>query len=118
MVGAPNGPDRDGEDPGVTESPFAAPGVRAPGRTPTRSAALREPALREATRGLDHRWKTAPTEVIAEGVAAGESTCPDPPATAPRLAALLDGLAVQLTSYPGSVAARSGPGVGGRGAGA
>ncbi|QHC33758.1 TetR family transcriptional regulator [Streptomyces sp. HF10] len=67
------------------------------------AVALREPALREVTRELDRRWKAALAEVIAEGVAAGEFTCPDPRAAALRLTALLDGLAVQLTSYPGSV---------------
>lgn len=67
------------------------------------AAALREPALREVTRDLDRRWKAALTEVVAEGVAAGEFHCPDPEATALRLTALLDGLAIQLTSYGGTV---------------
>ncbi|MEU5536069.1 TetR family transcriptional regulator C-terminal domain-containing protein [Streptomyces sp. NPDC020362] len=67
------------------------------------AAALREPALQEVTRGLDKQWKAAITEVIAEGVAAGEFVCADPTAAALRLTALLDGLAVQLTSYPGAV---------------
>ncbi|MFF9210590.1 MULTISPECIES: TetR/AcrR family transcriptional regulator [unclassified Streptomyces] len=67
------------------------------------SAALREPALREVTRDLDRQWKAALAEVVADGVAAGEFTCPDPAATALRLTALLDGLAVQLTAYGGTV---------------
>ncbi|MEV5320420.1 TetR family transcriptional regulator C-terminal domain-containing protein [Streptomyces sp. NPDC052687] len=67
------------------------------------AAALREPALREVTRDLDRQWKAALTEVVAEGVAAGEFHCPDPEATALRLTALLDGLAIQLTSYEGAV---------------
>ncbi|WP_376736082.1 TetR/AcrR family transcriptional regulator [Streptomyces broussonetiae] len=67
------------------------------------AAAPREPALLEVTRDLDQRWKAALAEVIAEGVAAGEFRCPDPATTALRLTALLDGLAVQLTSYPGAV---------------
>jgi AcrR family transcriptional regulator len=67
------------------------------------AAALREPALQEVTRDLDRRWKAAITEVIAEGVAADEFHCPDPTGAALRLTALLDGLAVQLTSYPGAV---------------
>ncbi|MGW2727599.1 TetR/AcrR family transcriptional regulator [Streptomyces sp. NPDC001494] len=67
------------------------------------AVSLREPALRAVTRDLDQRWKAAIAEVIVEGVAAGEFTCPDPAGTALRLTALLDGLAVQLTSYPGSV---------------
>ncbi|MEU8602304.1 TetR family transcriptional regulator C-terminal domain-containing protein [Streptomyces parvulus] len=68
------------------------------------AAALREPALREVTAELDRRWKAAITEVIAEGVAAGEFPCPDPEGAALRLTAFLDGLAVQLTSYAGTVA--------------
>ncbi|MFC5212781.1 TetR/AcrR family transcriptional regulator [Streptomyces coerulescens] len=67
------------------------------------AAALREPALQEVTRDLDRQWKGAITEVIAEGVAAEEFHCPDPHGSALRLTALLDGLAVQLTSYPGAV---------------
>ena len=67
------------------------------------AAALREPALLEVTRDLDRQWKAALTEVIAEGVAAGEFRCPDPVGTALRLTALLDGLAVQMTAYGGAV---------------
>ncbi|MFF8403902.1 TetR/AcrR family transcriptional regulator [Streptomyces sp. NPDC014846] len=67
------------------------------------AVALREPALREVTRDLDKEWKAALVEVIAEGVTADEFVCADPVGTALRLTALLDGLAVQLTSYPGSV---------------
>jgi AcrR family transcriptional regulator len=67
------------------------------------AAALREPALRKVTRDLDRQWKAALSEVIAEGVAAGEFRCPDPAGTALRLTALLDGLAVQLTAYGGTV---------------
>ncbi|WP_130437597.1 TetR/AcrR family transcriptional regulator [Streptomyces sp. BK239] len=67
------------------------------------AVSLREPALREVARDLDRQWKAALAEVIAEGVAAGEFRCPDPAGTALRLTALLDGLAVQLTSYRGGV---------------
>jgi AcrR family transcriptional regulator len=67
------------------------------------AAALREEALRDVTRDLDRRWKAALTEVIAEGVAAGEFECADPAGTALRLTALLDGLAVQMTTYTGAV---------------
>jgi AcrR family transcriptional regulator len=67
------------------------------------AVALREPALREVTRDLDRQWKAAMTEVIAEGVAAGEFHCPDPTSAALRLTALLDGLAVQMTAYSGAV---------------
>ncbi|MFD9907251.1 TetR/AcrR family transcriptional regulator [Streptomyces sp. NPDC059063] len=67
------------------------------------AAAVREPALRAVTRDLDRRWKAALAEVIAEGVAAGEFRCPDPMGAALRLTALLDGLAVQMTAYPGAL---------------
>ncbi|MGW7528222.1 TetR/AcrR family transcriptional regulator [Streptomyces sp. NPDC054783] len=67
------------------------------------AVALREPALREVTRDLDKQWKAAIADVIAEGMAAGEFACADPIGAALRLTALLDGLAVQLTSYPGAV---------------
>ncbi|MFE3167582.1 TetR/AcrR family transcriptional regulator [Streptomyces sp. NPDC059224] len=67
------------------------------------AVALREPALRDVAKELDQQWKAAIAEVITEGVAAGEFRCPDPAAAALRLTALLDGLAVQLTSYPGAL---------------
>ncbi|MFF7734338.1 MULTISPECIES: TetR family transcriptional regulator C-terminal domain-containing protein [unclassified Streptomyces] len=67
------------------------------------ASALRDPVLREVAQDLDRQWKAALAEVIAEGVAAGEFRCPDPPSAAFRLTALLDGLAVQLTSYSGAV---------------
>ncbi|MEU8620542.1 TetR/AcrR family transcriptional regulator [Streptomyces sp. NPDC048623] len=68
------------------------------------AAALREPALREVTHDLDRQWKAAIAEVVAEGVAAGEFRCEHPEDTAWRLTALLDGLAVQMTSYAGALA--------------
>ncbi len=67
------------------------------------AAALREPALRQVARDLDRQWKAALTEVIAEGVAAGEFRCEDPMGTTHRLTALLDGLAVQVTAYDGAL---------------
>ncbi|GGX43459.1 transcriptional regulator [Streptomyces fructofermentans] len=67
------------------------------------AVALREPALRDVTGDLDRRWKAAIAEVVAEGVAAGEFSCADPAGAALRLTALLDGLAVQMTAYPGAV---------------
>ncbi|MGA5045935.1 TetR/AcrR family transcriptional regulator [Streptomyces arboris] len=63
------------------------------------AASLREPALREVAGDLDRRWKAELAEVIAEGAAAGEFRCEDPESAAWRLTALLDGLAVQMTSY-------------------
>ncbi|MGW3440439.1 TetR/AcrR family transcriptional regulator [Streptomyces bacillaris] len=65
------------------------------------AASLREPALREVAGDLDRRWKTELAGVIEQGAAAGEFRCPDPESAAWRLTALLDGLAVQMTSYEG-----------------
>ncbi|MFD5681816.1 TetR/AcrR family transcriptional regulator [Streptomyces bacillaris] len=65
------------------------------------AASLREPALREVAGDLDRRWKTELAEVIEQGAAAGEFRCADPESAAWRLTALLDGLAVQMTSYEG-----------------
>ncbi|MFJ4964566.1 Nucleoid occlusion factor SlmA [Streptomyces sp. ADI96-02] len=65
------------------------------------AASLREPALREVAGALDRRWKAELAEVIEEGVAAGEFACDDAVSAAWRLTALLDGLAVQMTSYAG-----------------
>ncbi|MFG2755942.1 TetR/AcrR family transcriptional regulator [Streptomyces wuyuanensis] len=67
------------------------------------AAALREPALREVSRDFDRRWKAELTAVLAEGAAAGEFHCADPSSAAWRLTALLDGLAVQVTSYAGAL---------------
>ncbi|GGO94841.1 transcriptional regulator [Wenjunlia tyrosinilytica] len=71
------------------------------------AASLREPTLREVAQDLDARWKAAITELVAEGTAAREFTCPDPEAAAWRLTALLDGLGVQMTSYRGALTRRS-----------
>ncbi|MEU6085060.1 TetR/AcrR family transcriptional regulator [Streptomyces sp. NPDC047108] len=70
------------------------------------AVSLREPVLREVTLGLDRQWKSILTEVIAEGAAAGEYVCPDPGATAWRLTAFLDGLAVQMTAFSGTLGRR------------
>ncbi|MFJ3905261.1 TetR/AcrR family transcriptional regulator [Streptomyces sp. NPDC090025] len=67
------------------------------------AVALRDPALREVAGSLDRAWKTELAAVLAEGVAAGEFPCPDPTASAWRLTAFLDGLAVQATSYAGAL---------------
>ena len=60
---------------------------------------LREPQLRETYVRLDDRWKDVLTEQIRRGVSTGEFTCPDPAASAWRLSALLDGLAVQVMMH-------------------
>lgn len=59
------------------------------------AAALRDPQLVLAMRDIDVSWRTAVHDLICEGNAAGEFACRDPEASAARITALLDGLAVQ-----------------------
>jgi AcrR family transcriptional regulator len=58
--------------------------------------ALRDSQARALRRALDARWRQTLREVIDAGIAEGTFTCADPQATAVRLAALMDGLAVQV----------------------
>jgi AcrR family transcriptional regulator len=58
--------------------------------------ALRDGQANALRRALDSRWRQTLREVIEAGVADGEFTCADPQATVVRLAALMDGLAVQV----------------------
>jgi AcrR family transcriptional regulator len=60
---------------------------------------LRVPELEKVSRRLDLRWKEALSEVITLGVKDGEFICDDPTASAWRLIALIDGLAVQVTVH-------------------
>ncbi len=61
--------------------------------------ALRFPALKAISRDLDLRWKNVLQEIVEAGVITGRFRCTDPEATAWRLAALLDGLGVQMTVH-------------------
>lgn len=63
--------------------------------------ALRVKELAAISTSLDVEWKDALEQVIRDGVRAGECTCTDPRAAAWRLAALMDGLAVQATVHDG-----------------
>ena len=63
--------------------------------------ALRSPALRTISQALDLQWKEALEAIIRHGVEQGEFTCHDPNGTAWRLAALLDGLGLQVTVHEG-----------------
>lgn len=63
------------------------------------SAALRDPELRGILRRLDRRWSSALETVIRSGVDEGVFDCAEPAASARRLAALLDGLSVQVTVH-------------------
>jgi AcrR family transcriptional regulator len=58
--------------------------------------ALRDGQARALRRALDARWRQTLREAIDIGVAEGAFTCPDSQASAVRLAALMDGLAVQV----------------------
>jgi AcrR family transcriptional regulator len=65
--------------------------------------ALRNPILRQISQDLDIAWKSQLEQVIVDGVAEGVFACPDTHAAAWRLAALLDGLAVQVTVHDKAV---------------
>ncbi|HEX2809172.1 MAG TPA: TetR family transcriptional regulator C-terminal domain-containing protein [Kineosporiaceae bacterium] len=74
-----------------------APAGQAPGWTLDIEAwaeALHSSEIREASRRLDRRWRSAIETVIRDGVNAGEFDCPDPRTAAERIAAMLDGLGV------------------------
>jgi hypothetical protein len=61
--------------------------------------ALRDGQARALHRALDMRWRQMLREVVDAGIAEGTFTCPDPAATVVRLAALMDGLAVQVALH-------------------
>jgi AcrR family transcriptional regulator len=64
------------------------------------SESMRLPELEKVSRHIDLRWKEAMSEVITLGVKDGDFVCDDPMATAWRLIALIDGLALQVTVHP------------------
>jgi len=59
-------------------------------------AALRDPGLRDITTELDDAWTDLVERVLRSGAESGEFSCPDPAASAIRLAALLDGFGVRI----------------------
>jgi AcrR family transcriptional regulator len=59
--------------------------------------ALRDPAMGAARQRLDDRWREQIAAIVREGQLAGELAGPDPERVALELAALIDGLAVQVT---------------------
>jgi AcrR family transcriptional regulator len=59
--------------------------------------ALRDPAMRDARQRLDDRWRRQIAEIVRDGQDSGEFGGPDPDRVALELAALIDGLAVQVT---------------------
>ena len=58
--------------------------------------AIRDDDARAARESLDTRWRGALRQVVDEGLAAGVFAARDPKASVLRLAALMDGLAIQL----------------------
>jgi len=69
-------------------------------------AGLRDPALRAISEELDDAWVAVLEQVIRDGAESGEFDCPDPSASAWRLAALLDGLGLRITLQRGSMSRR------------
>ncbi len=65
--------------------------------------ALRNDQLKKISQELDDEWKQALQTIINEGVTNGEFVCADPHGAAWRLAAILDGLAVQVTVHEGTI---------------
>jgi AcrR family transcriptional regulator len=69
-------------------------------------SALRDGAMREISEELDDAWVQVLEQVIRDGAESGEFDCPDPAASAWRLAALLDGLGLRITLQRGSMSKR------------
>jgi AcrR family transcriptional regulator len=63
--------------------------------------ALRNPMMRKISQQLDDQSIELLARIIRNGVDSGEFTCPDPNASAMRLTALVDGLAVQFAAHDG-----------------
>jgi ketosteroid isomerase-like protein len=63
--------------------------------------ALRNPMMRKISQQLDEQSIELLARIIRIGVESGEFTCPDPAASAMRLTALVDGLAVQFAAHDG-----------------
>ena len=65
--------------------------------------ALRDPSMRAARERLDDRWRATLTRIVEDGARSGEFTPDDAARAAHTLAALIDGLAVQVTLGDGTV---------------
>jgi AcrR family transcriptional regulator len=61
--------------------------------------AARRPAVQVTSRRLNLEWQGLLERTIAEGVATGTFTCPDPGGAAWRILSLLDGLALQVVAH-------------------
>lgn len=62
----------------------------------TWARARHDGTVAEARRRMDGLFRRAITEIVTEGVAAGEFECSDPESFALHLSALIDGLAIQV----------------------
>jgi AcrR family transcriptional regulator len=65
--------------------------------------ALRNPMMKKISQELDEQSVSQLERVLSYGVDTGEFVCPDPHASAIRLTALVDGLAVQFAAHEGMV---------------
>ena len=63
--------------------------------------ALRNPMMRKISQQLDEQTSDMLDRVLVSGVETGEFSCTSPKATAMRLTALVDGLAVQFAAHDG-----------------
>ena len=63
--------------------------------------ALRNPMMKKISQQLDEQSTALLARIIRNGVESGEFSCPDPNASAMRLTALVDGLAVQFAAHDG-----------------
>lgn len=63
--------------------------------------ALRNPMMKKISQQLDEQTSDMLERVLEAGVESGEFVCPSPKATAMRLTALVDGLAVQFAAHDG-----------------
>ncbi|MGD9995872.1 MAG: TetR family transcriptional regulator C-terminal domain-containing protein [Ilumatobacteraceae bacterium] len=63
--------------------------------------ALRNPMMKKISQALDEQTSELLRRVLTYGVETGEFTCASPAATAIRLTALVDGLAVQFAAHDG-----------------
>lgn len=68
--------------------------------------AQRSETLQAISREFDTAWVGLLQQIIARGVDAGEFVCSGPPGVAQRIAALLDGLAVQVVVHDKMVTPR------------
>lgn len=62
----------------------------------TWSRARHDPAVARARRKMDKLFRSTIAAIVTDGVARGEFTCHDPASFAVHLAALIDGLAIQV----------------------